>query len=413
MAFCVQGTSLLQGKARGCFLPSLSIRPCRRHVGRRSIRACAESSASKEASASTVGDDFPAITADHPMFDGAPWPHPDFIPSPPSFGTSGVDVSDAMEFFRHREGKWSSWRVTHHLAFRRSESGASEIVMQCLEKDDEKITSLLKDNDVPEDAAVGGCYVTWKATMAWDQEGENHEGSTVFALVPDESDSRRGRIIRDRGYAEVVPIAGSYCLDCENALCLETPYDGGAVEERFMFDGPNRLHRVSTVRRFGGLSSATFATENRIENADGSPASDGSEDVDVTDEELEVILSGRLNLFGGRSEDPSTVNGERVSETEGKPQGAFFGGTSARIAAATASSRAGQTTGKPSANSAFGSGFSSPAAAPAPAAAPEGPSTAEKRAGIDLSKIPPSMRSDFEKSLELDSRTSADTKESS
>lgn len=406
MAFCSPtGVPLRRGVSR-FVAASVTPRPLRHHVSQRTVRACAEGLPTSSPAKEAADDDFPTITADHPMFSGPPWSQPDYIASPPEFGSCGVDVSDAMEFFRHREGKWSSWRVTHHLAFRRSESGTSEISMTCLEKDDEKITSLLDDNDVPRELAVGGCYVTWKATLAWDQEGENHEGSTVFALVPDADDKRRGRIIRDRGYAEVVPIAGRYCLDVEDALCLETPYDGGAVEERFMFDGPDRLHRVSTVRRFGGLSSATFATENRIENKDGSPASDGSSEVELTDEELDVILSGDLHFFGGRSEDPSKANEDATTDASDASQGSFLGGTSARLAAAAAASRAGSTAGRPSANSAFGSGFSSSAPAPPRGEQPKEPSKAEKQAGIDLSKVPPSMRADFEKSLDLDSKPS-------
>lgn len=308
---------------------------------------------------------------------------------------NSVRSADAMEFFRHREGRWESWRVTHHLAFRRAESGESSIEMTCIDASDERIVSLCKDWEEDPAAAIGGCYVTWQATMAWDQEGENHEGSTVFALVPDEGETRKGKMLRDRGYAEIVPIAGTYYLDDNDDLCLETPYDGGAVEEKFSFDGPDVVNRVSTVRRFGGFATATFATERRI----GTPP---PPEVDDIEEQVMASL-----LFGAppREVDPVQTSG-------------FFGGA-ARYAAAAAQREAAGATERPSTNSAFGSGFtgtarskngSSAEAAPAPtpASAPAPVLTtsagdvigtnalaAAEKEGIDLAKVPPSMRDDF------------------
>lgn len=281
--------------------------------------------------------------------------------------------------------------------------------MKCLASDDEKILQLLDDNNIDRDLAQGGCYVTWRATMAWDQEGENHEGSTVFALVPDSDDPRRGRIIRDRGYAEVVPIAGQYYLDDEDALCLSTPYDGGAVEERFAFDTYDNLHRVSTVKRFGGLSNATFATERKIdpETREPKPLDD------LTESQQNIVLGGGLNMFGGRPRSAPATSPASSSKTSGL-EGSFLSASRARMAAAAATRARAASAGRPSPGSAFGSGFSSgvtssgSAAAGSPKEAAETPrertpSQAELDAGIDLSKVPPSMRGDFEKSLGLDS----------
>jgi hypothetical protein len=297
--------------------------------------------------------------------------------------------------------------------------------MKCLDKDDERIVKLLKDNDLPSDAAQGGCYVTWKAVMAWDQEGENHEGSTVFALVADDDNVRRGRIIRDRGYAEIVPIAGTYFLDKENALCLETPYDGGAVEERFVFENIDLLHRVSTVRRFGGLSNATFTTEHRTSprgsdffeptavasktdeeliedwnaedaeifrewNMENNADDDGDDSTELTQEELDLVLSGEVFLFGGASGPAREMGTGASSSVTSTP----LSSTSARVAAAR---RGAEQSQRPSPGSAFSQGFSGGGGAAQPA--PKQPSSAESRAGIDLSKVPPSMRADFERSL--------------
>ncbi|GJD07013.1 Phycocyanobilin lyase subunit CpcS [Galdieria sulphuraria] len=173
------------------------------------------------------------------------------------------DPKNAMDFFRLREGQWSSWRVTHHLAFRRDEQGVSDITMKVLEKSDPRIVELCEAHHLDPSLAAGGCYVEWAAQLSWDQEGENHEGSTVFAIVPDDAHCCSGKLLRDRGYAEIVQVAGTFRLTPSKELVLHTPYDGGDVEETFSFIGKDLVIRSSTVKRFGGFSTATFSTERR------------------------------------------------------------------------------------------------------------------------------------------------------
>mmetsp|Transcript_20127 Transcript_20127/g.34692 ORF Transcript_20127/g.34692 Transcript_20127/m.34692 type:complete len:364 (+) Transcript_20127:119-1210(+) len=251
--------------------------------------------------------------------------------------TNKVRCADAMQFFRFREGDWASWRVTHHLAFRRSETGESNISMECLEADDERIVELCGLHEVDPKKAIGGCYVTWKANMSWDQEGENHEGSTVFALVPEEgSNGRRGKILRDRGYAEIVQIAGDFYMDDEDALNLVTPYDGGEVIELFTFDGPDIVNRVSTVKRFGGFATATYATERRKGTIPPKTS------IKVKDEDISTF---DLVVEGVNPDDPM------------KGRGMY--GARARMFGNQAAAQ-----GPPSMRSAFSSGWTNNAAAP-------------------------------------------------
>lgn len=318
-----------------------------------------------------------------------------------------MKISDGMDFFRYRQGQWASWRVTHHLAFRRSESGESNISMQCLESTDERIVNLCKDWDVDPKTAEGGCHVTWVATLDWDQEGENHEGETIFALVPEADNPRRGRMLRDRGYAEIVPIEGTYHLDDMDDLNLETPYEGGAVIERFSFDGPNIVNRLSTVKRFGGFSTATYANEQRVlteAEKEAEKEKNGADDVEeLSDDEL-FDLMGQLSLIG--------VPYPREGDAPSSPAPTYI-----------RTSRWGSpetTNAKPTAGSAFSDGFGNSASSNtstmgAVSSGFSGNSEAVKeaitdvgvedvgnsinelaaKAGIDLSKIPPSMRDDF------------------
>ena len=172
---------------------------------------------------------------------------------------------NVMEFFQQSAGQWQSQRTTHHLPFRRAELGGSNISVEALPADNEKVIEICKLHDVDPSSAVGGAYVQWNGEMAWDKEDENHKGSTVFALVPDADNPQQGNLLRERGYAEIVPVIGRFEMDSESGLVLTTEYETMSSIERFWFPNPDLRMRTSVVKRFGGLSTASFCAESRVE----------------------------------------------------------------------------------------------------------------------------------------------------
>ncbi|MHC5724865.1 MAG: phycobiliprotein lyase [Nostoc sp.] len=175
---------------------------------------------------------------------------------------------DAMEFFQLSAGKWRSQRATHHLAFKRSETGESDIQVETLAADHPEIIELCQYHQIDPSLSVGGSRVRWLGTMAWDREGEdNHQGKTIFAIVPDGDNPRAGKLLRERGYAEIMPVVGLFHMDDEDGLVLTTEYETMSSIERFWFGSPNMRLRTSTVKRFGGFSTASFCTETRIETS--------------------------------------------------------------------------------------------------------------------------------------------------
>ena len=179
---------------------------------------------------------------------------------------------NAMEFFQRSAGHWRSQRTTHHLPFRRSENGDSDIFVESLPSDHPKIVEICEMHDIDPSLAVGGAYVTWEGSMAWDREGENHAGNTVFALVPDTDNSSTGRLIRERGYAEITPVVGRYETGDDDSLTLITEYETMSSIERFWFVTPDLRFRSSTVKRFGGFNTASFCAESRIAEGEESVA---------------------------------------------------------------------------------------------------------------------------------------------
>lgn len=172
---------------------------------------------------------------------------------------------NVMEFFQQSAGQWQSQRTTHHLPFRRAELGGSNISVEALPADNEKIIEICKLHNVAPATAVGGAYVEWDGAMAWDKDDENHKGSTIFALVPDADNPQKGNLLRERGYAEIVPVIGRFEMDNEGGLVLTTEYETMSSVERFWFSNPNLRMRTSVVKRFGGLSTASFCAESRVD----------------------------------------------------------------------------------------------------------------------------------------------------
>lgn len=183
---------------------------------------------------------------------------------------------DAMDFFHKSAGTWRSQRTTHHLPFRRAEVGESEIQVDSLSADDPAVAEVCRLHFVDPSRAAGGARVSWQGSMEWDKEDEeNHAGSTVLVLVPNEDDASKGLVLRERGYAEVTPVAGKYEIDSEDAMLLITDYETMSSVERFWFPNDDLRMRSSTVTRFGGFSTASFCTESRVDSA--TPANDESE----------------------------------------------------------------------------------------------------------------------------------------
>jgi hypothetical protein len=173
---------------------------------------------------------------------------------------------DAKQFFDNTAGQWRSLRTTHHLPFRRAETGSSDIKVEALGAKDEKIAEICAMHEADPSQSVGGAYVSWNGAMAWDKTDENHTGETVFALIPEDEQNLTGKLLRERGYAEIVPVAGQYNIDSQQALVLTTEYETMTIFERFWFIDQNTRLRTSTVQRFGGYNTATFCIERKMES---------------------------------------------------------------------------------------------------------------------------------------------------
>jgi len=176
-----------------------------------------------------------------------------------------LSLENALSFFQLSCGRWRSQRSVHHLLHRRAEAGGSLIVVEELEPSDQRLVELAQLHGQDPAGLVGGCWVRWSASMAWDKAGEDHTGESVIGLIPTDERGREGILLRDLGYAEKAPASSRFSMDERDGLLLSTEYETMNVWERFAFQGPNVRVRSSTVE---GLSNnASFCIETRCDAA--------------------------------------------------------------------------------------------------------------------------------------------------
>lgn len=169
---------------------------------------------------------------------------------------------DIQEFFQLSAGKWFSQRTSHHLAFKQSENGKSNLQIEMLAADHPDVIALCQEYNISPASAWGGARVSWDGTMEWDKE--KHAGSSVLVPIPDPENPKEGKLLRDVGYAEKAGVAGRYVIGDDGAMTLITEYETMYSEERIWFASPNLRLRTSILKRFGGFSMASFCSEIRM-----------------------------------------------------------------------------------------------------------------------------------------------------
>ncbi len=103
-------------------------------------------------------------------------------PSTPVSAIRPESIADALSFFRLSCGRWRSQRSSHHLLHRRAEAGGSFIEVVEIDAADPRLIAIAELHGENPAGLVGGCRVTWNASMAWDKAGEAHEGAGLTHL---------------------------------------------------------------------------------------------------------------------------------------------------------------------------------------------------------------------------------------
>jgi CpeS-like protein len=169
--------------------------------------------------------------------------------------------TNMMDFFRKSQGIWYTQRTVHHFDAVTDESGESKLHVQVVEADDDRIKSVCEPQGIDPAIAAGGASFMWQVHA----EGQepNPDQAAVLVDVPDDQTGRSGRLLRNQGYVEKIPVISRYWFGQDGILTIDTDYDNNQGQERCWFITDDFRVRVSTIRMMNGVYLMTYCSERR------------------------------------------------------------------------------------------------------------------------------------------------------
>ncbi|MGD1851412.1 MAG: phycobiliprotein lyase [Cyanophyceae cyanobacterium] len=175
-----------------------------------------------------------------------------------------IHPATMLEFFRKSEGTWYTQRQVHHFDCSDDESGESNLIVKVLAADAPEVIAICEQQHINPDRAVGAASFGWQGNLS--TKAFNEKYAAVLVDVPDEDNPQRGRLLRDRGHVEVVPVISRYNFSDDHVLTIDTDYDNHRGQERCWFVTDDVRVRVSNVRTAGGVNLMAYCSEFRCIN---------------------------------------------------------------------------------------------------------------------------------------------------
>jgi len=85
----------------------------------------------------------------------------------------------------------------------------------------------------------------------------------ILVDVPDDETGRSGKLLRNQGYVEKIPVISRYWFGDDGILTIDTDYDNNQGQERCWFITNDFRVRVSTIRMMNGVYLMTYCSERR------------------------------------------------------------------------------------------------------------------------------------------------------
>ncbi|MEO1298204.1 MAG: phycobiliprotein lyase, partial [Cyanobacteria bacterium J06636_16] len=88
--------------------------------------------------------------------------------------------------------------------------------------------------------------------------------AAILVDVPDDATGRSGKLLRNQGYIERIPVVCRYWFGQDGVLTIDTEYAQNQGQERCWFLTDDFRVRVSTVRTLDGVYLMTYCSERRL-----------------------------------------------------------------------------------------------------------------------------------------------------
>ncbi|MFN6566405.1 phycobiliprotein lyase [Dendronalium sp. ChiSLP03b] len=165
------------------------------------------------------------------------------------------------DFFRKSEGVWFIQRTVHHFDLVTDESGESNLYISVIAKHDPRVKTICEQQGIDAGRARGGASFMWQENT--DVQEPNPEYAAVLIDVPDDETGQSGKLLRNQGYVEKIPVVSRYWFGKDGILTIDTEYDNNQGQERCWFLTDDFRVRASTVRMMNGVYLMTYCSERR------------------------------------------------------------------------------------------------------------------------------------------------------
>lgn len=166
-----------------------------------------------------------------------------------------------MDFFRKSEGVWFTQRTVHHFDTVADQSGESKLYVGVITVDDPRIKAICDQQGIDPMKANGGASFMWQEHE--DVREPNPDHAAVLVDVPDDETGTSGKLLRNQGYVERIPVVSRYWFGKDGILTIDTEYESNQGQERCWFMTDDFRVRVSTVRMMNGVYLMTYCSERR------------------------------------------------------------------------------------------------------------------------------------------------------
>jgi CpeS-like protein len=166
-----------------------------------------------------------------------------------------------MDFFRKSEGVWFTQRSVHHFDSVADQSGESNLYVSVVAQDDPRTKSVCEQQGIDPAKANGGASFMWQDNQ--DKQPPNPDQAAVLIDLPDDETGRSGKLLRNQGYVEKIPVVSRYWFGQDGILTIDTDYDKNQGQERCWFITDDFRVRVSTIRMMNGVYLMTYCSERR------------------------------------------------------------------------------------------------------------------------------------------------------
>lgn len=166
-----------------------------------------------------------------------------------------------MDFFRKSEGVWFTHRTVHHFDAVTDESGESKLYVDVITLDDQRVKAICEMQGISIASVNSGASFRWQGQE--DNREPDPDSAAVLIDVPDDDTGISGKLLRNQGYVEKIPVVSRYWFGKDGILTIDTEYDSNQGQERCWFITDDFRVRVSTVRMMNGVYMMTYCSERR------------------------------------------------------------------------------------------------------------------------------------------------------